>query len=85
MGTKVSKNNKMNDLLGITIVGAALSAIIEGIKSRYGTSSWATKVLTILLSIVVGLVYVWLAGTGVWVSILGVLAAASTVYAFFLK
>lgn len=75
----------INDFLGISIVGAVLSAVIEVIKARYGTESWATKVLTILLSVGVGLLYVLLAGTGVWTTILGVLAAASTVYALFLK
>ena len=75
----------INDFLGIAIVGAALSAIVEFIKNKYGTASWVTKLLTVVLAILVGTGYYFLQGTGLLTTILGVLAAASTVYAYFLK
>lgn len=75
----------MNDFLGIAVVGAALSGLIEWLKTTFRTTSLGTKLLTIVLAIVIGALYVWLHGTPVWSTILGVLAAASTVYAFLLK
>lgn len=78
-------NTMIDDFLGIAIVGAGLSGIIEYIKLKMGIDSWATKILTIILAIVVGGLYVFLAGTPIWTTIIGVLAAATTVYAFILK
>lgn len=75
----------MNDLLGIAIVGAGLSAVIQWLKIKFGAEGLAVKLLTILLAIIVGTLYVFLRDTAVWPTILGVLGAASTVYAFFLK
>jgi hypothetical protein len=71
--------------LEISIVGTILSFAVEAIKTKYGTSSFATKGITIGLAGVIGAAVFFLSGTAIWVSILGVLAAASTVYAFFLK
>lgn len=75
----------IENFLGIGIVGAALSGIIQFIKVKWETSGLKVKLLTILLSVLVGWLYVALQGTPIWATILGVLAAASTVYAFFLK
>lgn len=75
----------INDFLGIAIVGAALSGIVDFLKVKFGTSSNTTKAITIALSIVLGGIYVMLEGTPAWTTILGVLAAASTVYALILK
>lgn len=74
---------EINDFLGIAIVGAALSLAIEWITNKWGTTSSASKAISIVLSVVVGGAYWFLAGTAIWQSILGVLAAASTVYALF--
>ena len=71
--------------LEIGIVGATLSFVIEFIKNKYGTESSTTKGLTLALAIVLGAGIYFLSGTAIWVSIVGVLAAASTIYAFFLK
>ena len=43
------------------------------------------KLMTILLAVFVGIVYYFLSQTIWWQTILGVLAAASTVYALLLK
>ena len=76
---------EINDFLSITIVGAALSLAIESLKAKWGTKGWATKTVTILLSILIAGLYVWLRQTSYWQTILTVLGAASIVYAFFLK
>lgn len=75
----------MDDFIGISIVGVILSFIINWGKEYFGTESNATKGITIALSVVVGLVYVYFRSTLWWESILTVLGSASAVYAFFLK
>lgn len=73
------------DFLGIAVVGALLAVVIQGLKKWFGTESLATKALTILLSIVVGGVYVWLRSTVYYQTVLVILGASSTVYALLLK
>lgn len=75
----------INDFLGIGIVGVLLSAVIEVIQARLGSSSLKTKFITIGLSILVGGAYFLIRETVWWATILGVLASASTVYAILLK
>ena len=75
----------INDFIGIAIVGSILSFVVQYIKGTFGTTSNLTKGLTILLAIFVGALYVFLQGTVWWTTILGILAAASTVYALLLK
>lgn len=75
----------INDFLLIPIVGAALSGIIQFLKTKYGTDAVTTKVGTIILATAVGIIYTIFQGTEYWATILGILASASTVYAFFLK
>jgi len=76
---------EINDFLSITIVGAALSLAIESLKAKWGTKGWATKTVTILFSVLLAGLYVWLRQTSYWQTIITVLGAASIVYAFFLK
>lgn len=76
---------EINDFLGIAIVGSALSFLIQYIKGKLGTKSLATKGITIGLAIILGAGYVFLRDTQWWTTIIGVLVAASTFYAFFLK
>lgn len=73
----------VQQFLAIGIVGAALSAAIQWLQAKYGVEGGTTRTIAILGSVVLGgLVWV-LSGTAIWQSILGVLAAASTVYAMF--
>jgi len=71
----------LNDFLAISIVGAMLSMVIEYITNKAQTNPLGGKIIAIVLSTVVGGAYWFLSGTAIWQSILGVLAAASTVYA----
>lgn len=75
----------INDFLGIAIVGSALSLGIEYLKAKIDPTSFGARIITIGLAIVIGGVYYALADTVLWQTILGVLAAASTFYAIFLK
>lgn len=76
---------QIGDFLGISIVGVFLSSIVEVIKLHLGPTSGVTKVLTVMLAVIIGSLYWWLASTVWWTTILGVLASASTVYALFWK
>lgn len=73
------------ELLDVAIVGIVLSGAVQLIKKYFGTSSIKTKVITVGLSILVGAIIYFFQGTAVWQSALGVLAAASTVYALLIK
>lgn len=76
----------IGDFLGIAIVGAVLSLAIQWIKTKFpAQGSLKMKGITLVLSIVIGLFYFALRQTSWWEPIIGVLGAASTVYAFFLS
>lgn len=75
----------MQDFLSIAIVGSALAIAIQFIKTKYGIESTKTKVITLGLSVVLGGAVYFLSQTPWWQTILGVLASASTFWAFFLK
>ncbi len=73
----------VQQFLAIGIVGAALSAAIQWLQAKYGVGGGKTRAIAIIGSIVLGGGVWYLSGTAMWASILGVLAAASTVYAMF--
>lgn len=75
----------MDDFLGIAIVGAGLSLVIELVRSKLGSDSRRTKALTLVLAVAVGSAYYFARQTVYWQTVLGVLASASTVYALFVK
>lgn len=78
-------NMELSEFLSIAIVGVVLSGIVAYLKSRYGTTGWRTKTLTVVLSIVVGTAYYFLQGTDLLQNVVGVLAASSTVYALIIN
>lgn len=71
----------ISQFIAITVVGGFLTAVIDIIKSQWGTSSNQTKLVTLALSVVVGTVYVWLQSTPYFQTVVLILGAASTVYA----
>lgn len=75
----------IDDFLGIAIVGAGLSLLIQAIKGKFGDDSLTTKGITVILAIAVGALYAFMQDTVYWETILVVLGAASTTYALFLK
>lgn len=74
----------INDFLGIGVVGAVLSIAFQYFKGAT-VSGTTAKLYMVGLSIVVGGAYFLLRDTSAWQTILGVLAASSTVYALFLN
>jgi hypothetical protein len=67
--------------LSIGIVGAALSWFTQWLQDKFGVEGSQTKAIAIAGSIILGGVVWYLSGLAIWTTILGVLAAASTVYA----
>lgn len=76
---------QIEDFLGIGLVGILLSLGVDWAKKKFGTETNTTKAITVGLSIVVGLVYVYFRTTVWWTTILSILGTASTVYALILK
>lgn len=76
---------EISDLLSISGVGIALSLIIRHLKDVFQIEGNATKLLTFGLALIVATVFVLFNETSWWQTFVGILAAASTVYAFILK
>ena len=76
---------EISNFVAIARVGVILSTAIQLIKGKFGESSTNTKLLTIGLSIAVGVVYVAIQSTPYFQTIIGILASASTVYSLLLK
>lgn len=74
----------MQEFLSIGIIGAMLSFGVEWVQAKWGTSSLETKAISIIGSIVLG-VLVWALSfnVAIYEAVLGILASASTVYAMF--
>lgn len=72
-------------MLEIGIIGVVASLITEGIKRYFGTTSWGSRAVVVGLSLLFGAGYWFLKDTSLWTSFLGILATASTVYAFLIK
>lgn len=73
---------EISAFLGIGIVGALLSLVVEYIKAK-SVDELNLRTLVIALSLVVGSMYWVVAGTVYYETVIGVLASASTVYALF--
>lgn len=71
----------VQNFLSIGIVGAALSWGIQALQNKFGVEGSQTKAIAIGGSVVLGGLVYFVSSLPVWTTILGVLAAASTVYA----
>lgn len=71
----------VTQFLSIGIVGAGLSYLTQWLQEKYGVQGNETRLIALVGSVLLGAVVWFLQGTEVWASILGVLGAASTVYA----
>jgi hypothetical protein len=73
----------MDNFLAIGIIGAIISIIFEYGKKKWGVESHQSKILMISISMIIGAVYYWASSLAIWQSVLGILAASSTMYAMF--
>ena len=73
----------MDQFIAIGIVGVVVSFVIEWAKNKYGEEN--ARLITIGLSILVGIAYWYLSNTEVWKAILGILAAATVMYQYCIK
>ena len=74
----------ITNFVGIAIVGVGVSMVLEFIKAKLGNNTFSSRAVVLALSILCGGVYYFFSGAAWWASMVGVLAAASTFYAFFL-
>jgi hypothetical protein len=75
----------MNDILSLAITGAAVSVLVQFIKSSVGTSGLKTVGIVAVLSLVGGAVYYQFGNTALWQASLQVLVYANAVYGFIIK
>ena len=73
----------MDNFLAIGIIGTLISIIFEKTKKKWGVESDESKMVMISVSILVGAIYYFFSSLAVWQSVLGILAASSTMYAMF--
>lgn len=74
----------IQEFMGIAVVGALLSLVIEFIKG-YNSNPLVTKIETLILAIIVAGGYVVIRSTPYFETVLTVLGTASIVYGFFLN
>lgn len=74
----------INEFLGIAVVGALLSLVIEFVTMKV-SNPMVTKFVTIVLAIAVAGAYVWVRSTPYFQTVVLVLGTASIVYGFFLN
>ena len=82
---KAVSNMDITTFLSIGIIGVIASLVIQGLKKAYGTNSFKTKVLTVVVALVIGGLYTLADTLGFLQSFVAVLTASSTIYAFFIK
>ena len=73
----------MDAFLTIGIVGSLIPFLVEKMKEKFGDEN--ARGFVILLSIALGTIIWFLSHTPIWQTILGCLAAASTVYSYVIK
>lgn len=78
-------NESVQQFLSIGIVGVGMSLIIEFIKNKLGTTSFGTKLLTVLMALILGAGYYLLTQTSYVEVVFQILTAATLFYAFFMK
>lgn len=75
----------MEELTSYILIGAGVSALVQYLKTRFGTKSETTIAIVIGISIIVGTVYFLLKDTSIWTSVLSILGFAGAVYTFIIK
>jgi hypothetical protein len=73
----------ITDLVAIPIIGALLSLFFQLVKDKFGSNSFGNKMAIIALSILIGAIYYLFRETPIFITIVGILGTASTVYALF--
>lgn len=75
----------LDEILQIGIVGTIVSFFIQFLKNKFGAGSDMVKVITLGAALVAGGLYYFLSDTEFFVSVLGILGAATIIWSFFLK
>ncbi len=73
------------DFGAVSLIGVAVSVIVQLVKSQFKTSKYATILTVLALSLIGGGVYVLLVEYSYWQAVVQMLAAAGAFYAFIIK
>lgn len=66
-------------------IGAAVSILVEWIKSKTNLGGWKTMAVLLLVSLIVAVIYTALVFTGYWQTVLGILITAGAFYTFVIE
>lgn len=75
----------MTDFATLLIVGAAVSLLVQWLKSSFGTSSWKTLSIVIAVSLAASGAYVFFANSPYWETFVKVLVGAGAVYTYIIQ
>lgn len=78
-------NYIVNMITQIAILGVVASLVTEFIKNKSKTNGNKAKALTVLVSLVIGAVYVLIKDTPFFPVVISILAVSSTIYGFFIR
>ncbi len=73
------------ELLTLSISGAIVSLIVQAIKKWGSTNEYTTIGIVVVLSIVAGAIYHYLANTPFWTTAYQILISAGAVYTFLIQ
>jgi len=74
---------ELTEILRLAVVGGLASWFLEYVTKKLNATQ--SKIVTVVVCLIVGTLYMWLSSTDWLPSVVGVLVAASTIYAFYFK
>lgn len=73
------------EITSFVVIGAIVSALVQFLKNKFGTTSPATLFIVVALSILAGSFYFFVKGTSYWEPIIAILGSAGAVYTFIIQ
>lgn len=75
----------MENFGSLIIIGAIVSALVQAIKNRFGTSGSTTIAIVAAISVACGIVYYFFQRSGLVESVITILGFAGATYAYIFK
>jgi hypothetical protein len=75
----------MENITSYVIIGALISALVQFLKVKFGTTSTVTLVIVSVISILSGTIYFFLKESQLLPSIISILGFAGAIYTYILK
>ena len=77
--------DQLQALTSYILVGAGVSALVQYLKTKYGTNSGTTIGIVALISIIAGAGFFFAKDTNFWQSFLSVMGFAGAIYTYIIK